>query len=114
MKKKHTLEQLLKDLCDIHYEQGIHSGLWEDELNHESSANNYLEKMKMFADEYNIEYYDDVKDNFNPETWEEEFGDDMICYAEDELGFDLKVAVCTKILDEIFDYVKFNIKEVNI
>lgn len=105
---KHEFERLLKDFGDIQKAQGEHNGRWEDELNHERCSEEYLETMKRFADEYGIEYLDNLEDNFDPEEWEAEEYENFPEYARDELGCELMDAVMGKILDEIFEYVKFD------
>lgn len=105
---KHEFERLLKDFGDIQKAQGEHNGRWEDELNHEWCSEEYLETMKRFADEYGIKYLDNLEDNFDPEEWEEEGYEDTPEYAQDELGCELMYSVTKKILDEIFEYIKFD------
>ena len=111
---KHTFEEILYDFQEINKAQGLHNGRWEDELNHEDSAYSYIQTMKRFADSYGIEYKSNLEDNFDPDIWEEEEYELFPYYAEDELGSDLMDAVVKKMLDEIFEYVKFDKDDKNI
>lgn len=111
---KHTFEEILYDFQEINKAQGLHNGRWEDELNHEYSAEEYLKTMQKFADSYGIEYKDSLEENFDPEIWEQEDYEFAPCYAKDELGCELMCIVVRKMLDEIFEYVKFDKNDKNI
>ena len=86
-------KRVLKDLCDLHYANGLHSGRWEDEGRMDSSAEEYLATMIMFAEEYNIEYDKDLSHYIEDEEYEAE------CYTMDRMGFEIQEMVEKKLLD---------------
>ena len=86
-KKTVDKKRALKDLCDLHYAQGLHSGRWENELAMDSSAEEYVKTMKTFADEYNIIYDDDLSHYIEDEEYEAE------CYTMDRMGYEIFILV---------------------
>lgn len=81
----------IKDLADLNYEQGLFSGRWEDEYCREDCVESYLESMKRFADEYDIEYstdLDDYKFDDNEADYElkEHMGYELFCLVQDRLN----------------------------
>ena len=87
------LLELINDLKELELIQGTHNGRWRDELDQEDSARDYLEEMKKFADKYNVQYKNELKDNFDSDYWEDEDYDIYEYMAMDELGFDLKCQI---------------------
>lgn len=63
--------EVLRDLCDLFYANGLHTGRWENELGIEESCEEYLATMVALAEKYHIEYDKDlanyVDDEDNPE-----------------------------------------------
>jgi len=89
-------KRALKDLCDLYYEQGYHSGRWTDELQMDATSEEYLETMKKFAETYEIEYDDDLSHYVQDYEYEAE------CYTMDAMGYDLFQTIKKKLLDIIF------------
>ncbi len=87
------LFELIDDLKELELIQGTHNGRWQDELDQEDSAKDYLKEMKKFADKYKVSYAPVLKDNFNEDYWDDEDFDFYTYMAMDELGFDLKCQV---------------------
>lgn len=88
-------KRVLKDLIDLSYANGLHSGRWEDELKMDMSAEEYLATMTMFAEEYNIEYDKDLSHYIEDEEYEAE------CYTEDRMAF----CIYEKVLDKLIDII---------
>jgi len=87
------LFELIDDLKELELIQGTHNGRWQDELDQEDSAKDYLKEMKKFADKYKVSYAPVLKDNFNADYWDDEDFDFYTYMAMDELGFNLKCQV---------------------
>lgn len=91
-KKEEMYNEVLKDLCDLHYANGLHTGKWEDEYAQEDSAEEYLATMIALAEKYhliydkNLENY--IEDEDNPEY-----------YAMDTMGFELQEIVEKHLLE---------------
>lgn len=81
--------QLLKDLAEINYIVGRHSGAWETLCDREAFALECLEEMMKYAKAYGVPFKENIKDNFFESDWQDhmKFG---IEYAYDELLFELK------------------------
>ena len=75
-------KEVIEDLIELKYYQGYHCGRWENEQDREDSAEEYLKKMKEFAEKYNIQYDDDLN-NYADE-------DDWLFYKQDEMGCAIK------------------------
>jgi hypothetical protein len=86
-------KRVLKDLMDLKYAQGLHSGRWENEYTMDSTAEEYLATMIMFAEEYNIEYDKDLSHYIEDEEYEAE------CYTMDRMGYVIKEKVQDKLLE---------------
>lgn len=85
-------KKALRDICDLYYAQGLHSGRWEDELMMDASAEEYLATMVTFAEAYEIEYDKDLSHYIQDEGEAE-------CYTMDAMGYELFILVEKKILN---------------
>ena len=93
MVKVYSKYRILKDLNNLHYAQGLHSGRWEDELQMDSSAEEYLATMVTFAEEYDIEYDKDLSNYIEDEEYEAE------CYTMDRMGYELFILIEKRLVD---------------
>ena len=91
-------QQLLKDLAEINYIVGRHSGAWETLNDREAFAFECLEEIMKYARTYEIPFKENIKDNFFESDWQDHliFG---IEYAYDELLFELKEKIEEKIME---------------
>ena len=91
-KKEAMYNETLRDLCDLHYENGLHTGRWEDEYGREESCEEYLTTMVALAEKYHLSYDKNlenyVEDEDNPEY-----------YAMDTMGFELQEIVEKHLLE---------------
>lgn len=91
-KKEAMYNETLRDLCDLHYANGLHTGRWEDELAREDSCEEYLATMVSLADKYHLEYDKNlsnyIEDEDNPEY-----------HAMDNMGFELQELVEKHLLE---------------
>ena len=71
------LFELIDDLKELELIQGTHNGRWQDELDQEDSAKDYLKEMKKFADKYKVSYAPILKDNFDSDYWKDEDFDSL-------------------------------------
>ena len=85
-------KRVLKDLCDLNYAQGYHSGRWTDELQMNDTSEEYLATMVTFAEEYDIEYDKDLSHYVENEEYEAE------CYTMDNMGYSLFLKIEEKLL----------------
>ena len=85
-------KRALKDLCDLYYAQGYHSGRWTDELQMDDTSEEYLATMVTFAEEYDIEYDKDLSHYIEDEEYEAE------CYTMDNMGYSLFLKIEEKLL----------------
>lgn len=90
-------KKALRDICDLYYVQGLHSGRWENELMMDASAEEYLATMVTFAEAYEIEYDKDLSHYIQDEEYEAE------CYTMDTMGYELFILVEKKLLDIILN-----------
>lgn len=96
----------IKDLADVNYEQGLFSGRWEDEYAREDCVESYLDSMKKFADEYDIEYSTDLYDY--------KFDDDEEDYElKEHMGYELFCLVQDKLSNIINDYLVRTYNEIS-
>ena len=65
-------KRVIKDLCDLNYTFGLFSGRWEEENKMDMAAEEYLETMRLFADEYKIEYDKELSHYIEDEEYEAE------------------------------------------
>ena len=86
-------KRVLKDLRDLHYAQGLHSGRWEDENMMDISAEEYLATMVMFAKEYDIIFDEELSHYIEDEEYEAE------CYTMDRMGYEIFILVEKKLID---------------
>ena len=68
---------------EIQTAQGKHNGRWRDELDHDDSAEEYLNTMKYWADRFKIEYDPDYKNYDDPKDCDES-------QLKDAMGYELK------------------------
>lgn len=80
----------IRDLADIYYYQGYHAGRWEHENDMDASAEFYVEKMKEFADEWDIAYSPDPSEYIYDEGESE-------CYTLDHMGYEIFDMVTKKL-----------------
>lgn len=93
MIKKYNENEVLKDLCDLHFANGLHTGKWEDESAMDESAEEYLATMVALAEKYNIKY-DKVLSNYvKDKEYEAE------CYTMDYMGSDIQELVEKHLLE---------------
>ena len=80
---------------EIQTAQGEHNGRWRDELDHDDSAQEYLETMIYWADKFKIDYDKDYH-NYSD-------GDDDLDNAQlkDAMGYELKIILDKKLQDII-------------
>lgn len=90
--QKYDNKRVIKDLIDLGYAQGLHSGRWEDELSMDDSSEEYLATMILFAEEYDIEYDKDLSNYIEDEN-------ESKCYAMDSMGFTIYLAVKDKLVN---------------
>ena len=85
----------LRDFGDLQYAYGLHCGRWDNEDFMDSSAEEFLATMIMFAEEYNIEYDKDLSNYIQDEEYEAE------CYTMDNMGFEIYTIVFKKLIEII-------------
>lgn len=85
--QKTDKKRALKDLCDLHYAQGLHSGRWEDENAMDASAEEYLATMVTFAKEYDLIFDEELSHYIEDEEYEAE------CYTMDRMGYEIFILV---------------------
>lgn len=85
----------LRDFGDMNYAYGLHCGRWENEDFMDSSAEEYLDTMIVFAEEYEIEYDKDLSHYIQDEEYEAE------CYTMDNMGYEIQMLLTKKLLDII-------------
>lgn len=90
--KKEMYNEVLKDLCDLHYANGLHTGKWEDEYAQEDSAEEYLDTMVALAEKYHLTYNKNIEDYVDYE-------DDPEYYAVDAMGFEIQEIVEKHLLE---------------
>ena len=83
MSKIHNKYEILKDLNDLYYAEGLHHGRWEDEEQMDSSAEQYLATMVALAEKYEIEYDKDLSNYIVDEEYEAE------CYTMERMGSEI-------------------------
>lgn len=83
--------EILKDFSNLHHEEGVHCGKWEDDSAIEESCEDYLTEMIKLADKYDIKY----DKNLNSYKEDE---DELEYYTKDKMGFELKERVEYKLL----------------
>lgn len=91
-KKEAMYDEILRDLCYLHYANGLHTGKWEDELAREESCEEYLETMVSLAEEYHLNY------DKNLENYIED-KDDPEYKVMDTMGFELQEIVEKHLLE---------------
>lgn len=91
-KKEAMYDEILRDLCDLHYANGLHTGKWEDELAREESCEEYLETMVSLAEKYHLSYDKDLENYIDDE-------DDPEYMAMDTMGFELQEIVERHLLE---------------
>lgn len=91
-KKKAMYNETLRDLCDLHYADGLHTGRWEDEYAREESCKEYLAVMVALAEKYNLIYNENLEDYIINEN-------DPECYAMDNMGSELQEIVEKHLLE---------------
>lgn len=91
-KKEAMYNETLRDLCDLHYANGLHTGRWEDELGREESSEEYLATMVSLAEKYHIEYDKNLTNYIDDE-------DDPEYMAMDRMGFEVQEIVEKHLLE---------------
>lgn len=86
-------KRALKDLCDLYYAQGYHSGRWTDEAQMDSTAEEYLATMVTFAREYDIIFDEELSHYIEDEEYEAE------CYTMDRMGYEIFILVEKHLLE---------------
>lgn len=89
-------KRVLRDLCDLHYANGLHTGRWEDELAREESCEEYLATMITLAEKYHLNY------DKNLENYIEDEDNPEYC-TMDTMGFELQQIVEKYLLDIILN-----------
>ena len=91
-KKEAVYDEILRDLCDLHYANGLHTGKWEDELAREESCEEYLETMVSLAEKYHLIYDKNLENYIEDE-------DDPEYNAMDTMGLELQEIVEKHLLE---------------
>lgn len=91
-KKEAMYNETLRDLCDLHYANGLHTGRWEDEYGREESCEEYLATMVALAEKYHLNY------DKNLENYIEDEDNPEYC-AMDTMGFELQEIVEKHLLE---------------
>ena len=86
-------KKALRDICDLYYAYGLHGGRWETEALMDSTAEEFLATMVMFAEAYNVEYDKELSHYIQDEEYEAE------CYTMDTMGYEIFALVEKKLLD---------------
>ena len=94
-KKEAMYNEVLKDLCDLHFAEGLHTGKWENEEAMDESAEEYLATMIMLAEKYNLTYDKDLSNYIEDEEYEAE------CYTMDRMGFEVREIVEKHLLEKL-------------
>lgn len=92
-------KRILRDLCDLYYAQGLHSGRWEDERAMDSSAEIYLATMVTFAKEYDIIFDEELSHYIEDEEYEAE------CYTMDRMGYEIFLLVEKHLLEIVLNSI---------
>lgn len=102
MTDKEKVLNLIRELIELSYLDGKHSGKWECCEDKESVGDEYIGDMIPFALSHNIPFDYDLEKNFDKDTWEDylKFG---LGYAMEEHGHNLKELVEEKIISMISD-----------
>ena len=79
---------------EIQTAQGEHNSRWRDELDHDDSAEEYLNTMRFWADKFEIKYDPDYKNYDDPESCDE-------AQLKDAMGYELKQILDKKLQDII-------------
>ena len=90
--KQAMYNEILRDLCDLHYANGLHTGKWEDELAIEESCEEYLATMVALAEKYHLSYDKNLENYIDDE-------DDPEYMAMDAMGFELQEIVEKHLLE---------------
>lgn len=90
--KEAMYNEVLRDLCDLHYANGLHTGRWEDESAREDSCEEYLATMVSLAEKYHLSY------DKNLENYIEDEDNPEYC-AMDTMGFELQEIVEKHLLE---------------
>lgn len=96
---KYDLTQVLRDLMDIKYQDGLHTGRWEDEYGREYSSTAYLDEMESYAKKYQI-YYDDELENYRDEDHENEY------QMKDAMGFEIQLILEKKLVNLLLENIQ--------
>lgn len=99
---KDDLLFLIRELANLNYIEGRHSGKWDYCEDKETVGDEYLEEIFPFAREYGVPFDYDLKNNFEEEEWKE-YGKMNIGYAMDYLGHELKESIEERIISKIFE-----------
>lgn len=91
--KEAMYNETLRDLCDLHFAEGLHTGRWEDDSAMDDSAEEYLATMIALAEKYNIEYDKDLSNYIEDNEYEAE------CYTMDRMGFEVKELIEKHLLE---------------
>ena len=96
------IKGMIRELADMNYKQGMHSGKWETGYDKETTAEEYLSQMQSYASYHGIPFSYNLEDNFKDKEEYEDLMEDGVEYAMDEEGARLKSLVEVKIIKEIF------------
>lgn len=91
-KKEAMYDEILRDLCDLHYANGLHTGRWEDEYAKEESSEEYLATMVALAEKYHLSYDKNLENYIDDE-------DDPEYMAMDAMGFEIQEIVEKHLLE---------------
>ena len=96
---------LLRELANLNYCQGRHSGIWDSVDDRESFAYRYLENMMGYARTHDVQFKENIKDNFFESEWQDHETNGLE-YAYDELGYELKEQAEANIIQKIIALAK--------
>lgn len=100
MKNEKTKQkQLISDLQKINYLEGYYNAKWDDEYNREDYVYEYLDKMQQFANEYHIDYDNNLENYIVEDESEPEY-----CTV-DNMAYELKQKVEQCLINKLIYYM---------
>lgn len=102
---KDDLLFLIRELANLNYIEGRHSGKWEYCEDKEIVGDEYLEEMFPFAKAYGVPFDYELENNFDEEEWDE-YLNEGIGYAMDALGHSIKETVEDKLISRILSKIE--------
>lgn len=100
------IKGMIRELADLNYKQGMHSGKWETGDDKETTAEEYLSQMQSYASYHGIPFSYKLEDNFKDKGEYDDLLNYGVEYAMDDEGARLKSLVEEKIINEIFEELR--------